>query len=108
MDAQIIFSYVGCTKEDFVNEVSYNEEQFSEKLATLYQLNIQIDRIEVTIHHSKGEAETPFAVTVDVVAPTVNENKVTEHGKDLAGTTRKAIDTTIQLFRKHKDKHSSH
>jgi hypothetical protein len=104
MTDNISFSYIGCSKEDFANEVSFNEEQFSEKLSTLYQLHIQIDRIEVTIHHTKGEAERPYAVTIDVVAPSVQENKVTEHGKDLAGTTRAAIDTVIQLFRKHKDK----
>ena len=102
----ITFSYIGCTRETFVSEVSFDEVTFTEKLSTIFDLNIQIDRVEVTFHHDKGKADELFACTVDVVAPAVKENKVTEHGKDMAGTTRAAIDKIIHLFRKHKDKHS--
>jgi hypothetical protein len=104
MEENIIFSYIGCSREDFSKEVSYDEAVFSEKLASIYKLHIQVDRIEITIHHDKGAADEPFGVTIDVVAPEVAENKVVEHGKDLAGTTRTAVDKVIQLFRKHKDK----
>ena len=106
MQENIIFSYIGCSKEDFLKEVSYDEEIFTDKLSSLYKLHIQIDRIEVTVHHSKGESEQPYSVVVDVVAPAVTENKVTAHGKDIAGTTRVAIDKAIQLLHKFKDKQS--
>jgi ribosome-associated translation inhibitor RaiA len=104
MQENIIFSYIGCSKEDFSKEVSYDETIFTEKLSTLYKLSIQIDRIEVTVHCSKGESEQPYSVTVDVVAPAVKENKAVAHGKDVAGTTRAAIDKVTQLLHKHKDK----
>jgi ribosome-associated translation inhibitor RaiA len=104
MNDNIIFSYIGCSKEDFSKEVRYDEAIFSEKLATLFKLHIQIERIEVTVHHHKGESDQPFSVTVDAIAPSITNHKVVEHGKDLAGTTRTAIDTLVQMLRKQKDK----
>jgi ribosome-associated translation inhibitor RaiA len=108
MEENIIFSYIGCSKEDFAKEVSYDENIFANKLASLFKLQVQIDRIEVTVHNSKGESDQPYTVTVDVVAPEVNNHNATAHGKDVAGTTRAAIDTAIELIHKHKDKHNSH
>lgn len=104
MQENIIFSYIGCSKEDFSKEVSYDEAIFADKLSALYKLHVQIDRIEVTVHFSKGESDQPYSVTVDVVAPAVNENKAVAHGKDVAGTTRTAIDKVTQLLHKYKDK----
>jgi ribosome-associated translation inhibitor RaiA len=104
MEENIIFSYIGCSREDFSKEVSYDETIFTEKLSTLYKLHIQIDRIEVTVHYSKGESDQPYTVTVDVVAPALNESTASVHGKDVAGTTRTAIDKVTHLLHKYKDK----
>jgi ribosome-associated translation inhibitor RaiA len=106
MENQIIFRYVACSKEDFANEISFDESIFETKLAEAFKLHIQIDRIEVTFHHDTSIPESPFICTVDVVAPDVKDNKVTEKGREMASATRKAIDTTMQLLRKHKDKHT--
>ncbi len=102
----IIYHYAGCKPEDFEHEVSFDETVFTEKLNEIFKLNIQIDRIEVTFHHDIAQGAEPYSCTVDVVAPSVADNKATTHGKDIASTTRKAIDTALQLFRKYKDKHT--
>jgi ribosome-associated translation inhibitor RaiA len=105
MENHIIFRYAGCSKEDFANEVSFDEEVFKEKLQEAFKLHLHIDRIEVTFHIDTSIPGMSNVCTVDVVAPAVENNKVTEKGKDMAATTRKAIDTALQLLRKYKDKH---
>jgi hypothetical protein len=105
MSERIIFRYVGCELADFQNEASFDEEVFRTTLEKAFQMNIHIDRIEVTFHHDP-EQIAPYTTIVDMVAPGIDHNKVTQQGKDIAGTTRTAIDTAIQILRKYKDRHT--
>ncbi|NJK70953.1 MAG: hypothetical protein HC932_01670 [Thermales bacterium] len=103
----INYSYLHCSSEDFKNEISFDEKLFDERLNEAFDLNIQIDRIEVTFTSEKSHETGKFCVSIDIVSPEVSID-VKEEGTDKAGTTRAAIDKTLELLRKHKAKSQSH
>ncbi len=108
MDNEIIFKYAHCTKDDFEKEVSFNEEDFASKLSEVFDLDMQIDRVEVTFHQHDGQETEKFEVSILVVSPELNNFDVIEKGTDTAGTTRAAIEKTIQLLRKENGKKHNH
>jgi hypothetical protein len=108
MENEIIFKYAHCTKEDFQKEVSFNEEEFTNKLSEAFDLDMQIDRIEVTFHQHGGQGTDRFEVSILVISPELKNFDVIEKGSDTAGTTRAAIEKTIQMLRKENDKKHNH
>jgi hypothetical protein len=88
------YTYRHCSKDDFSNEVSFDETVFAEKLGELNELDAQIDRIEVIFELEKGQANDKFTTTVNVISPTLGHTH-SEKGDDVAKVARTAIDKTV-------------
>ena len=90
----INFTYRHCSKDDFANEVSFDEAIFRTKLSELFELDAQIDRIDVTFELDKGQANQNFTTTVNIVSPTLGHTH-SEKGENQAKVARTAIDRAV-------------
>ncbi len=106
MNNKIHYTYMHCSKEDFENEVSFDEAVFSKKLGELFELDLQIDRIDVVFDLEKGQSSNPFKCTVNVVSPKAGLTH-SESGEDVAKVARASIDKVVmELHDKNKQLHS--
>ena len=95
----ISYTYRHCSKEDFANEVSFNEEVFSKKLSEVFELDVQIDRIDVIFELDKGQSNNNFKTTINIVSPKLG-NTYEEKGEDEAKVARSAIDKAVSDIHK--------
>ena len=104
----VTYTYRHCSREDFENEVSFNEEAFTTKLSELYELDAQIDRVDVTFELDKGQSNNKFKTTVNVVSPKLGHTH-TEQGDDEAKVARAAIDRAVaDVQKKNNQLHDRH
>jgi hypothetical protein len=104
----INYIYHHCSSQDFKNEVSFSEEIFSKKLNEAFELDINIERIDVIFTINKSQETEKFEVSIKVISPELKHFDIIEKGNDEAGTTRAAIDKTILQLRNHKSKTHHH
>ena len=104
----ITYAYRHCSKDDFENEVSFNEEAFSKKLSEIYELDAQVDRIDVTFELDEGQSSNKFKTSVNVVSPKLGHTH-TEKGDDVAKVARAAIDRAVaDVQKKNNQLHDRH
>lgn len=103
----ITYTYRHCEKTDFENEVSFNETVFSKKLSELFELDAQIDRIDVVFELDKGQASNKFKTTVNVVSPKLGHTHF-EQGDDEAKVARTAIDRAVADVQKKNNQLQEH
>lgn len=99
----ITFTYKHCYKEDFNKEASFDESLFEQKLKDCFEMNIQIDRIDVVFELDEAKETNQFECTINVFGPKTHFHANSE-GSDYARVARDAIDVTISKLRKEKDK----
>lgn len=103
----INYTYRHCSKEDFANEVSFDEKVFSEKLSEAFELENNVERIDVVFEIDKGQSNNKFSTTINVVSPKLGMT-IVEKGEDEAKIARLAVDKTIQEIHKLNNKLTEH
>lgn len=106
MNNKIHYTYIHCTKDDLKKEVSFSEDDFSDKLQKLFEQDLLINQIDIKIIYEKGQANENYTCTINVDAPKAGMT-YTEKGEDAAKVTRSAVEKVImEIHGKNKQIHS--
>lgn len=101
---KIHYTYKHCTPENFKNDISFNEEEFTKELEKCFDTKVKVNKIDVEFIMEDGRSTNQFTCVIRISSPVVNhkiiEKSTDHHSRAVHGAIRKAV----ALVREEKDK----
>ncbi|GAB4146627.1 MAG: hypothetical protein OHK0017_07340 [Patescibacteria group bacterium] len=108
MSENIHFIYNHCTPDDFKNDMSFAEDNFSQVLEECFQLNSGISHIEVFFDFNPGQSTEKFSCAVNVNVPKSQDIYVKNASENnYAQTVLNVCTKVVNLLRENKDKNTN-
>lgn len=91
--SNITYTYQDCNKEDFSNDVSFSEDNFSEKLSKVFELSLGVERVEVVVEKDNSKMTVKVHGIVDGKASVIVDKS--GQSSDASKVARDAINTFV-------------